>query len=194
MGKALVIIGADFSEYGIQPSLDDIVYEDLSYRDIFETNNYIAITPGFEDGTYGQLTVNSGNPTVTDEDSDTGQYSLYASGTTSQQLLIKNGLNGTYFIAARVKCTDYTSGRIGLSAGQNYGATIDHVNNNFETVSTIHTASNYPGVYIGSMNNANLSGYIDTPVLVFMDIFTQAPSLSTLTQLYENYVEILRNQ
>ena len=47
-------------------------------------------------------------------------------------------------------------------------------------------------VYIGSFSSANLTGYIDTPVIVFDSIFDNVPSESLFTTLYNKYVDLKR--
>ena len=99
------------------------------------------------------------------------------------------------YVAMRVKCERYSAGNLGFSlTGISLG--INAVTSGFETLSTIATptysTSSYP--YLGSYSSANLDGYIDTPVVVPMNIFSTAPSKEVMDSLYETYIEIKRGE
>lgn len=187
MGQLLVIKGADFSKCSVSKEdfLGVIAYEQFSYKQLFEENNILGIVPGFENGEFNPLVIAHGSPYVTDEIADTGKYSLKAFGNVSSQLKTAP-LSGEYFIAARVKCTRYNSGKLGTTIKYSH-AYIDKVTSSFQTVSTIAVCHNDEN-FIGSFNSADLDGYIDTPVCIDMSIFSTPPSVEKLTELYETYL------
>lgn len=194
MGKKLIIKGADFSAVAVDSllTLDSIAWDSKTYREIFETNNKYGISPGFESGNYSPLVVGAGTPTVTSEVADSGVYSLKIFGNSSQQLKTTQSAasNVKYFLAARVRCDRYVSGRIGavLYAG---GAYLERTTNGFETICNDYTTSYAtPLLFIGSLLSADLDGYVDTPVAVIATYFTNVPTLEQFTQLYEQYVAI----
>lgn len=194
MGKKLIIKGADFSAVAVDTllTLDSIAWEGKTYREIFETNNEYGITPGFESGDYSPLVVGSGTPIVTSEVADSGVYSLKIFGNSSQQIKTTQSAatNVKYLLAARVRCDRYVRGSIGavLYAG---GAYLERITNGFETVCNDYTTSYAtPLLFVGSLNSANLDGYVDTPVAVISTYFTNVPTVEQFTQLYEQYVAI----
>lgn len=190
MGKSLIIKGADFSTNGISKSLDAIAYESFSYRDIFETNNLLGISPGFEDGTYTGLKAAAGDPVITDSIADTGTYSLKCFGNTSCQVNREAGAldTGNYFAAARVNCVRYTQGYAGVMFGTSPEDCINYVTNEFVTITTKVSSSERIGVFYGSFISADLDCYIDTPVCIDMSIFSNEPSKDVLTSMYNTYV------
>ena len=192
MGKSLIIKGADFSTNGISKSLDAIAYESFSYRDIFETNNLLGISPGFEDGTYTGLKAVAGNPVITDSIADTGTYSLKCFGNTSCQVNRQAGALdvGNYFAAARVNCVRYVTGFAGAALGTYFDDCINHVTNEFVTVATKVSSSERIGVFYGSFSSADLDCYIDTPVCIDLSIFSNEPSKEMLTLMYDTYIKI----
>ena len=172
-------------------TIDDIAWENLSYRDIFETNNVLGITAGFESGSYSPLIVGAGSPTITTEDKDTGTYSLKAFGTSSCQL--KNGRNifGTYFIACRIKCSRYVKGYAGVAlGGGTNGAYVTAVTNEFVTASgtASRAESSSAELYVGTWSSASIDCYIDTPVAVNTNIFAASPTAAELEAMYETYL------
>lgn len=195
MGKKLIIKGADFSAVAVDSlfTLDSIAWDGKTYREIFETNNYLGITPGFENGNYSPLVVNAGNPTITDEVADSGQYSLKAFGTSSQQLK-KSGSEsaGTFYIACRVSCTRYVSGTAGVILGNGTSSPkITSVTDGFiSLVGIVNFTGTSASFFIGSASSANLDCYIDTPVVVCGSYFSALPTEEQFAQLYGQYVSI----
>lgn len=193
MGKKLIIKGADFSAVAVDSllTLDSIAWDGMTYRDIFETNNCLGINPGFENGSFSPLSIAAGSPAITNDAADSGEYSLKAFGTSSQQVK-KGGSNRliSYYIGARINCIRYQAGKLGVVLGST-GATISSVTNGFETVTGIRNNENTVNqLYVGSMSSANLDGYVDTPVVVLETLFTSAPTKEQFTQLYNQYVAI----
>ena len=168
-------------------NLDTVVYDGKSYKQIFETNNALGINPGFDNGSYSPLTVAAGSPVITTEDADTGTYSLKASGTSSQQLKSANK-TGAAFIACRVKVTSYTAGYCGVQYDKS--AIVNRVTDGWETAFNERTATQSIACYVGSMNSANLTGYVDTPVVVLKSSFSTVPTFDEFKTLYDQYVAI----
>lgn len=197
MGKKLIIKGADFSAVAVDSllTLDSIAWDGKTYREIFQTNNFLGISPGFENGSYAPFTISSGNPTVTSEVADSGSYSLKVFGTTSQQLKSPTSMstpnNVLMFLAVRVRCDRYEAGKVGLVFGT-FGATVEETTQGFVTATATRTKIDNSSWYIGSLSSANLDGYIDTPVVVLSTYFTNPPTLEQFTQLYEQYVAITK--
>lgn len=176
-------------------TLDTIVYEGMSYRDIFETNNVISFPAGFEGG-LGTYTASAGSPAITTDEADSGTHSLKCSGTTSQQIKSPANATGKAWIASRVKITSWTSGYCGVQYGSggatNHDGGVSGVTDGWVTkVGRKDDGSPYY-VYIGSFLSANLTGYVDTPVIIFDNIFTNVPSEDLFTEMYNTYCDIKR--
>lgn len=176
-------------------TLDDVAYENLTYRQIFETNNALGISAGFEDGSFSPMIVGNGSPEITTDVVDSGDYSLKCFGSVSTQIKTASSWGTAYkrsmYIAMRVNCVRYTAGGLGFSL-TGISLAKQAVTDGFETISTLATptygTSSNP--YVGSYSSANLDGYIDTPVVVLMNIFSVPPSKVTMDSLYETYVLI----
>jgi len=182
-------------------SIDDIAYEDKTYRDIFETNNRLANieTEGFD-----SWESSVSKPIITTEDSFWGDKSIKADGTASVQaeyrISVTKGKN--YFYSAKIKVTRYQSGRIGITlyspTEDGGGCTVNAVTDGYVTASNMF---NYSGdktersLFVGSMTSADLTGYIDCPVFCSVDdIFTSSPSKDVMTRLYEEYLALLSGE
>lgn len=195
MGKKLIIKGADFSAVAVDSllTLDSIAWDGKTYREIFETNNFLQISPGFENGSYSPFIVGAGTPTITSEVADNGDYSLKVFGTTSQQikspLSMSTPNNVPMFLAVRIRCDRYEAGNVGLVLG-GLGAIVKETTQGFVTATATRTKIDDSSWYIGSFSSANLDGYVDTPVVVLSTYFTNPPTLEQFTQLYEQYVSI----
>ena len=172
-------------------NINSEAFDGKSYKTIFETNNALGISPGFENGSYSPLVVGAGAPTVVSTEKDSGTYSLECTGASSQQLKLSSTTTSTMFLACRVKITAYTAGNCGIqSAGAeaSAGEVTDWV-----TKTANRTATTNSNVFVGSMNSADLTGYIDTPVAVKKSTFSTVPTLDKWTELYENYVKIKKS-
>lgn len=186
----------DMDEITIQEDpFEEIAWENLTYRDIFITNNK---APNINNNSVTGYTKNNGSPTIV---SDTTQaenyaypYSLKCFGTSSQQLKSNaTYTNYPYFVASNIKIESYTSGYLGIAFFTNYNACKQGVTNGWECCSAIlndrdgNGSKEATNIFVGSVNSANLNGYINNPVVVPMSIFTTAPSNEELTNLYKNY-------
>ena len=192
----------DIVESGIgnEPDvLDEIAYENLSYRDIFIKNNK---APTINQNSLNGYSINNGSPEIiSDLDSSSGcayPYALKCFGATSQQLSSDATYSSyPYFVASKVKIDRYVAGYCGVSFYSNYNASINRTTEGWETVSGILNDRNGSGdktetkIFVGSMKSANLDGYINNPVVIPMSIFNTAPSDEVLTQLYDEYTEKL---
>lgn len=168
-------------------NLDSVAFDGKTYKQIFETNNALGISPGFESGSYSPMTVNAGSPTITTEDADSGTYSLKASGTSSAQLKTGNK-SGAAFIACRVKVTSYVQGICGCQFDQNAG--VSSITDGWVTKYANRTATSQLVCYVGSFNSANLTGYVDTPVVILKSSFSTVPTFDEFKALYDQYVAI----
>ncbi|MBQ7875232.1 MAG: hypothetical protein IJ306_08775, partial [Oscillospiraceae bacterium] len=171
-------------------SVDDVAWENLTYRDIFITNNIVYVN-GFNEKTFSPFIQNTGTNTVTNEAYYTGPYSLKAFGSPSQQIksVSSIGTAGEYFLAAKAYCTRYSAGTLGVCLGYN-SVGLKEVTDGFVTVSGIVSAEASNGAFLGSFHTADLDGYVDDPVAVNMAIFETAPTLEEMTVLYDEYVEM----
>ena len=179
----------DAAQVGLEYSLDDIAWENLTYRDIFITNNK-AYLNGFNDKTFGPFLQNAGTNTVTKDACYTGPYSLAAFGSPSQQIKSMNALPvGEYFVASKVYCTRYAAGELGVCL-HDTTVGVTEVTDDFVTAAGIISLGTSDKIYIGSIHSADLDGYVDDTTVVDMSIFGTRPSESELTALYERYVEM----
>lgn len=172
-------------------NLDTVAFDNKTYRQIFETNNSLGITPGFENGSYSPLVVAQGTPTITDEDSDSGTYSLKVdcSGA-SANLKTSTSSKPACFNAYRIKVTRYAAGDFGMQ-NKNDQSVYQQGVCDWKTIAFHRTTlSSAVSVFIGCYNSADGTAYIDTPVVVLDSVFSAAPTLTKFTELYDNYVAI----
>ena len=171
-------------------SLDSIAWEDLTYRDIFITNNVVYVD-GFNAKSFSPFVQNTGTNVITTEACYTGPYSLAAFGSPSQQLVSVDTLDtaGDYFLASKVYCTRYTEGTLGVCLGSN-SVGVQEITDGFVTAAGIVSATTSNKAFLGSFHTADLDGYVDDPVAVSMGIFETVPTLEQLTTIYETYVEL----
>lgn len=176
-------------------TLDTIVYEGMSYRDIFETNNLISFPAGFEGG-LGTYTASAGSPEITTEEADSGTHSLKCSGATSQQIKSPAQAGYTAWMASRVKITSWTAGYCGIQYGNggetNHDGGVSGVTDGWVTKVGRKDNSTSYYVYIGSFLSADLTGYVDTPVVIRDALFTNVPSEELFTAMYNTYCDIKR--
>lgn len=178
-------------------TLDSVAYEGMTYREIFETHNVISFPAGFEDG-LGTYTISAGNPAITTEEADSGTHSLKCSGTTSQQIVSPATATGKAWFASRVKITSWTAGYCGVQYGvggsTNHDGGVSGVTDGWVTKVARKDNSTAYRIYIGSFLSANLTGYVDTPVVIFDNIFTDVPSEQVFTALYNTYCALKRGE
>ena len=185
--------------------LDEIAYENLTWRQIFIQNNY---APNLNNGSFksnkgGQYSVSAGTCTiVTDEneaDNYIPPYSLDASGTSSCQIKGANKVNigEMYLMACNVNVTSYTSGYCGTIVGSGAkGATVNRVTDGWEAITSryIPETSSNATLYIGSATSANLNGRVNNPVIVPTSIFNNVPDVETWQNLFEQYNQKLKEE
>ena len=176
-------------------TLDSIVQNGKSYRDLFETPN--VIPDGDFESDLSWATINAGDPQITAEAYSSPGHSLKCFGTTSQQIKKVLGLSASesYYIAARVRLDRYVSGAgIGLQCPtSNNIVTNQLTNGQFVTVSSVETLGSGSGMYVGSISSANLDGYVDDIVIVPVSNF-KSTDKSEIDVLYENYIKIKRGE
>lgn len=176
-------------------TLDSIVQNGKSYRDLFETPN--VIPDGDFESDLSWATINAGDPQITAEAYSSPGHSLKCFGTTSQQIRKALGLSASesYYIAARVRLDRYVSGAgIGLQCPtSNNIVTNQLTNGQFVTVSSVETLGSGSAMYVGSISSANLDGYVDDIVIVPVSNF-KSTDKSEIDVLYENYIKIKRGE
>ena len=185
-------------------TLDSIALDGRTYEEIFITNNRAPdICNNSMKNSFGNLTYSDSTGTtsiVTDTSSSptfVAPYSLKVAGSTSQQAKCstKYSKNMEYFLACNVKVTEYVQGKCGMIFGSN-GACATGLTNDYEVFTVIRSSPETSGtdanLFIGSASSANLTGYINNPVVVRMELFTTKPTLEELTQAYKNYCYILK--
>ena len=149
------------------PMLDSIAWEDLSYRDIFITNNK-AYLDGFNNKTFSPYVQNTGTNIVTNTACYTGPYSLAAFGSPSQQIKSVNQLPvGQYFVASKVYCTRYAAGELGVCL-HNTAVGVTEETEGFVTSAGIVSLQTSGNIFIGSIHSANLDGYVDDTAVIDM--------------------------
>lgn len=179
----------------VPDALDDIAWENLTYRDIFIKNNK---APNINQGKTGAYSISAGSPEIISDDTNVTNYvppySLKCFGSTSAQLKSNSTYSDyPYFAGANVKIDRYSTGYCGIAFSTNFIACQSAVTNGWVSSTGLiedkdgagtTTASN---AYVGSAKSADLDGYINNPVLIPMSIFTTAPSTEEMTTLYNNY-------
>lgn len=182
--------------------LDEIAYENLTWRQIFIQNNY---APKLNEGSYksskaDEYYASSGTCTIEEDNNSADNYippySLDVSGTTSNQIRsnTKAALNKEWLMACNVNVTSYTSGYCGTIVGTaSKGATVGRVTNGWEAVTSrvTPTSSSTAGLFVGSATSANLNGRVNNPVIIPASIFSTVPDESAWQQLFETYNEKL---
>lgn len=186
------------TEY-VPDALDDIAWENLSYRDIFIKNNK---APNINQNRTGGYTINAGAPEIVSDSSAASNYappySLKCFGSTSAQLKSNATYSDyPYFAGANVKIDRYTAGYCGIAFSSNFIACKSAVTNGWVSSTGLIEDRDGAGsldssnIFVGSAKTADLDGYINNPVLVPMSIFTTAPSTEEMTALYNTYTSKL---
>jgi len=167
-------------------------YEGYSMYDLFVTNNVALNTMNSMRTIIEEYTDYSGSTQLVSTFSSSKPYSMYVEGTVSQQAISKYTYSGNYYIACKVYCTRYEHGYLGVFAGSvdKYPETsIQRTNEDFETVSSF-VALNNNNIFIGSINQANLDGYVDDTVAINLNMFNTIPTIDKLNELYERFIKI----
>lgn len=177
--------------------LAEIVYEGYSYYEIFEENNYAPLNMEDLETETDSYTNYAGQTKLQTKVNFTPKNALYVEGETSQQL--KSGLtySGNCYIAAKVNCTRYEKGYLGIVFGTDkekyQNTTVQHTTDGFVTVSDIQNLS-ADNIFIGSAISANLDGYIDDTVVINLAMFSTVPSKEQLDAMYERYLQIWKGE
>lgn len=174
--------------------LDVVAINGKTYREIFIDGNKIQ-WGDFENGNE-EFTVQSGTPTLSEEECVSKTHSLKAFGEISQQYRIANAYSHTnstsVYIALKAKCDRYVKGTLGFNNG---GLTVgaSDKTNGFETYSAIDTVSGIKTCFVGSISSANLDGYVDDIVVInITEIFGDSvPEKEMLDNAYNNYISII---
>lgn len=176
----------------VTSGLDRIAYGELTYRDMFITNNEIIIGD-FETtlnlsntevdlGDGRTYVINAGTPVQTTELYESPSHSLKCFGTSSTQILYRNASKvfaaGRWLVCISAKVDRYSAGYAGVQSawpkdqpskhGGNLG--FQRVTNGFEQIAAIYTLDSTDATrtgarfYIGSFLSANLDCYVDDVV------------------------------
>lgn len=209
----MAIIEAGEGTGGDNSPLDTVVYEGKTYRDIFINSNLAPnVNAGIWTKSVQGKTVYSLNSSAVDtptiekdestQDNYLPPYALKISSGKSCNILTNSSStvvgikDHTYLAAVNVNITNYTAGKLGVACGANAdfcGA--DGVTNGFQTyarkLTPTSTSSGTVMFYAGSLNNANLTGLVNNPVLVDTNIFNVIPSDAEWLALYEEFNAIM---
>lgn len=196
-------------------TLDDIAYGNLTYRDIFITNNMIKYGD-FEtemtidsnwhaaDTNIWQYKKNAGNPVQTTESSASPSHSLKCFGSGSSQIAYSNNTTtfnaGSYLACIAVRVDRYVSGNAGWQIGAPINNAVERITFGKQEVTDgfvpcveiLTLAANRLGMftYIGTMTSADCDAYVDDAVLTPLPTgLTKADALV----LYSNYLSIRRS-
>ena len=196
--------------------LDAIAYENLTYRDIFITNNIaMDVNSGSKNysvnGAYSYAD-STGTVSIIQNNEATNnyipKYYLSVSGTSSQQArlykknqtttdgAVKLPKTSKLYCGANINVTRYTKGYCGIIFGSAFNSCINRQTNGWERLAAIIPSNSNTadgGLFIGSASSANLDGGINNPVVVNSNIFTTQPSQVEWETLYNNYNNILLN-
>ena len=194
----------------VHTSLNDVAYEDFTYNDLFVSNNLMGDMSFL--GT-GNVNATGWVQNTTDKllGTDTSVYNSSPSSIKMQHssksyIYAKNETviqkNTTYYYAAKVNVTTWTTGRCGITIGGNPSAhdnmlaCVQGVTDGWQTLSNIFlttSASNQANryFYVGTFD-ANVTAYLDSIVLLNLDgiDFDAVPSRAEIDRLYEDFLTI----
>ena len=176
--------------------LAEKVYENKSYYNIFEEYNNASINMESLK-TESDSFINNSNAVLQTKVYNTPKKSLAISSTNSEIITSEKVYSGEYYVASKIKCTRYESGKVGVffgnDASENKQVFIKNTNSNFETCSNIITITNC-NINIGSYESANLDAYIDDVVVINLSMFEVVPSKEKLDDLYEKYLQMIKGE
>lgn len=177
--------------------LAEKAYEDYSFYEIFEENNYAPLNMDSYDTNTDEYADYSGSTTLQKKVSFTPDFAMQVQGEKSNQIKSGKTYTGKYYIASKVNCTRYEKGYLGIVFGSDSekykNTTVQSTTDGFVTVSDIQQLSG-DAIFIGSCISANLDGYIDDTVVVDLSMFETIPSKEKLDELYERYLKIWKGE
>ena len=177
--------------------LAEKAYEDFSFYEIFEENNYAPLNMDSYDTNTDEYADYSGSTTLQKKVSFTPDFAMQVQGEKSNQIKSGKTYTGKYYIASKVNCTRYEKGYLGIVFGSDSekykNTTVQSTTDGFVTVSDIQQLSG-DAIFIGSCISANLDGYIDDTVVVDLSMFETIPSKEKLDELYERYLKIWKGE
>lgn len=180
-------------------TLDDVAYEGKTYRDIFITD--ARASWDMELDRLDITSYNASAPTYTTSHWYSGSRSLsFSANAQSKYFYVgsdtdDNPPEGGIYLAAMVKVTSYSSGRLGLSMSSGaVQAAPDYTKlNEWQLISTYHIDNTPTGhVYVGGFSTTTGSMYVDNVVAVHIGYFEVPPTKEEFNALYQTYCEILR--
>lgn len=183
------------------PLLDEIIYEDKTFRDIFITGDMLHSLGSCEYGLPEGTIV--GSPELTNEMVNNGKYSIKVFGSASH---IRTEVAGVtegqrLYCAGKVNCTRYEKGNCGIALINlsQLNLSLSKITNGFVTVSGKREVIINPNsgvvkleIVVGSYSNANLDCYVDDVVMIDLSMFETEPSVEQLNTMYDEYVNRLK--
>lgn len=174
--------------------LAELIYENKSFYEVFEEYNNAPVnmeTLKTETDTY----INNSNAKLQTKTFNSLKKALAIESNSSEKISSNNNYTGTYYVAAKVNCTRYESGNVGIffEDNTNLSATISKTTSGFETTSGIITANNQK-ILIGSNDGSKLDAYIDDTVVIDLSMFDIEPSIEELNTFYEEYLKIVKGE
>src|SRR5674476_873828 len=169
-----------------------------TYTDLFVTRN-LKTNSHFNTDLTGYTLV-SGTPTASSDDYNTPGRSMKCFGATSQYVTasVSCTVGATLYVAVKAKVIRYISGG-GLGFYGNQGdydspMRLTEVTSDFVTMSHIFVADGTTfTVSLGSMESANLDGYVDDYIVIdISDLLKYNQTSKDLDALYDNYLNILK--
>lgn len=172
-----------------------VIVDGMTLTVIFEKNNIAPIYPGFDNGSFAPMVKgNNGTPYITSEKAVTGRYSLKSNdvnGVIGSNIHNASGrvvpVGTQIFVACKINVTSYTAGKYGINIGTYAQVYKDAVTDGWETLSGILTAGD-SYLFFGGWSSSEGVCYIDSPVVVDLNIFTETPTAEQLTGWYEQYI------
>lgn len=195
----------------VHESIDDVVFGNKTYREIFLTSNNILpgnmidtfnVTKGGGNANWGG---GAGSVALNNDVYNTAPSSLYCAGSSSQQLykIFDKDAEDRIYMACKVKVTRYVKGKAGMVEDEaerrltNYGnhaVMFQGVTNGFETMSWLtQNMATTQYVYLGTISSADCDAYVDDIVLINLDqIFgdEKQPTKEQLDVMYENFLSL----
>lgn len=199
----IVVTGENNSKISL--SLDDIAYEDKTYRELFVTKCRMSFdmeldrldvtySPSSADLIYDTSIYYTGSRSLKVSNSSTTSKYYYVSSDTSET-------PGGVYLATMVYVSSYTSGAFGMSMDSGKvicydeitDANKDSIVGKWRMISTYETSYTPTGhVYFGGFKSPIGTAYIDNVVAIDLGTFKNKPSKEKLDELYINYCNILK--
>lgn len=206
-----IVDGVDTAAASATDPLDDIAWENLTYREIFIENNWAAdinnndlyypnkelvgnLGSGVDRGYTVDSTSGSGGHceivfNAAQQSNYIPPYSLEVTGTGYRLTTNYKSFDTKLLCACNVNITEYTAGSCGVLVGANVSCALSRATNGYEVVGKVFDGAGAP--FIGGNRGFNGTGYVNNPVIVTSDLFATVPTEEEWVQLYQNFNEKL---